>query len=150
MAKKLENTIDEVLAVATSEKLPIDEMPLETLRDYRLYNEAARKENHKLKICRYQIKPCPVDLHPKQKVIFRSNDQPTNPQKVFLSNDKIHYDETLIPGQTYELPEIIVHHLSNCENPQWGWVDGKDGAKETFIKNKVPRFSLTPVYEGIY
>lgn len=150
MAKKQVNTIDEVLAEATPEKLPIDEMPLNSLRDYRLYNEAARKENKRLRINRYPIKPCPVDLHPKQKVIFRSNDQPTNPQKVFLSNDMIHYDETLIPGKTYELPEIIVHHLSNCENPIWGWVENKDGSKETVIKNKVPRFSLTPVYDGIY
>ena len=135
------------LRKAEEEKLSIEDMPLKSLRDYRLYNEEAGRINKKLKICRYPYKQAPIELHPKQRVIFRSNDQPTNPQKVFLSNYLIHFDEMLIPGKTYDLPECIVHHISTRENPQWGWCENADGSKETRIVNKVPRFSLTQVYQ---
>lgn len=144
------NVMDQTLNKVESEKLPIEEMPLNSIRDYRLYNEEARRINKRLKICRYPIKQCPVELHPKQRIIFRSNDQPHNPQKVHLSNHLIHYDETLIPGQAYDLPECIVDHLSKCENPVWGWFDNPDGSRETRVKSKTPRFSLTPVYSGDY
>lgn len=140
------NVLEASLKQVESEKLPIDEMPLNNIRDYRLYNEEATRLNKKLKICRYPIKPCPIDLHPKVRVIFRSNDQPNNPQKVHLSNALIHFDETLIPGKAYDLPECIVHHLSTRENPEWGWFDNADGSRETRVKSKKPRFSLTPVY----
>lgn len=140
------NVLEASLKQVESEKLPIDEMPLNNIRDYRLYNEEATRLNKKLKICRYPIKPCPIELHPKVRVIFRSNDQPNNPQKVHLSNALIHFDETLIPGKAYDLPECIVHHLSTRENPEWGWFDNADGSRETRVKSKKPRFSLTPVY----
>lgn len=130
-----------------SEKLPIEDMPLNTLRDYRLYNEEARKMNKKLKICRYPIKQCPVELHPKQRVKFQRNDQPTNPLPVFVSNHLIHFDEKLIPGRIYDLPECIISHLSEKGDPVWGWVDLPDGGRETRVMTKKPRFSLTTVYQ---
>jgi len=139
--------MDVSIKQAETAKLPIEEMPLTNIREYRLYNEEARKLNKKLRLCRYPIKPCPVELHPKQRIIFRSNDQPHNPQKVFLSNEVIHFNETLIPGKAYDLPECIVHHLSTRENPEWGWFENNDGSRETRIKSKRPRFSLTPVYQ---
>lgn len=142
------NVMDQTLNKIENEKLPIEDMPLNSLRDYRLYNEEARRLNKKLKINRYPIKQCPVELHPKQRVVFRSNDQPHNPQKVHLSNHLIHFDQTLTPGKVYDLPECVVHHLSQCENPVWGWFDNPDGSRETRIKSKTPRFSLTPVYSG--
>jgi len=92
------------LKVAEEEKLPIENMPLETLRDYRLYNEEARKLNKKLRMCRYPIKQCPVELHPKQRIKFGNNDKSMNPVPVFLSNHLIHYDEKLIPGHIYDIP----------------------------------------------
>lgn len=125
----------------------IEDMPLDTLRDYRLYNEAARKENKKLRLCRYPCKQCPVELHPKRTVVFRRNDQPSNPLPVFLSDDKIHFDQTLIPGKTYELPEYIIHYLSEKGDPKWKWFDNQDGSKETRISHKEPRFSLTEIYQ---
>jgi hypothetical protein len=139
--------LEATLKKVEQEKLPIEDMPLNTLRDYRLYNEEARKMNKKLRLCRYPIKQCPIELHPKQRVVFRSNDQPHNPQKVHLSNDLIHFDETLIPGKTYDLPECVVHHLATRENPEWGWFDNPDGSRETRVKSKRPRFSLTHVYQ---
>jgi len=141
-----DGVMDSALNKVAQERLPIEDMPLTTLREYRLYNEEARKMNHRLKMHRYPIKQCPIELHPKQRVIFRSNDQPNNPQKVHLSNEMIHFDATLIPGKEYDLPECVVHHLATRENPEWGWFDNPDGSRETRIKSKKPRFSLTPIY----
>lgn len=140
MAEVLDKTLESV------EKPSIDDMPLTCLRDYRLYNEAARKENKRLGVCRYKIKPCPVELHPKQTVKFMRNDQPANPLKVFKSDDIIHFEQTLVPGKTYELPEYIVHYLSDKGNPIWKWYDLPNGERETGISHYVPRFSLTLAY----
>ncbi len=139
--------LTQALKQAEEDKLPIEEMPLTTLREYRLYNEEARKLNKKLKICRYPIKQCPVELHPKQRIVFQRIDQPTNPLPVFLSNHLIHYDETLIPGKTYDLPECIVHHLAEKGTPVWGWVDLPNGGRETQVLSNTPRFSLRTVYQ---
>lgn len=145
-----ENVMDSVLVESQKEKLPLEDMPLETLRDYRLYNEEARKINKKLKICRYQIKQCPVELHPKIRVKFGNNDQSLHPVKVFLSNHLIHFDQSLFPGKTYDLPECVVSYLSEKGYPVWGWVEKKDGSKETQIVGKKPRFSLTTVFQEMH
>ena len=138
--------MDTAIQTAEASKLPIEEMPLENIRDYRLYNEEARRINKKLRLNRYPVKQCPVELHPKIRVVFRRNDQPSNPLPVFVSDDKIHFEETLVPGKTYDLPEYIVHYLSEKGNPVWKWYEDKDGGKETRISHKEPRFSLTPIY----
>jgi len=143
------DTMGTTLKSMENEKLPIEEMPLETMRDYRLYNEEARKQNKKLRLNRYPIKQCPVELHPKQRIVFRRNDQPENPLAVHVSDHLIHFTETLIPGNTYDLPEYIVHYLSLKGNPVWGWVNNPDGSKETRVINKTPRFSLTTVYQDM-
>ena len=141
------NILDSSLKQASESKLPIEDMPLNSIRDYRLYNEEAGRINKRLKLCRYPYKQCPIDLHPKQRIVFRRNDQPSNSLTVFLSNNLIHYDETLIPGRTYDLPECIVSYLAAKGNPVWDWVVLPDGSKETRIVNKEPRFSLTTVYQ---
>ena len=150
--KHVAQPVDDTVMTATlneveSNKVPIEDMPLNTIRDYRLYNEEARKLNKKLRVCRYPIKQCPIELHPKQRVTFRRNDQPTNPLQVFVSNALIHFDETLIPGKQYDLPECIVSHLAEKGDPVWGWVDLPDGSRETRVTTKKPRFSLTTVYQ---
>ena len=151
VAQKVDDDVMETsLKNAESEKLPIEEMPLETIRDYRLYNEEARKLNKKAKLNRYPIKQCPVELHPKQRVKFGNNDQSMNPVPVFVSNHLIHFDEKLIPGKVYELPECIVHYLSEKGYPVWDWVNLPDGSKETRQTGKKPRFSLTTVYQEAY
>lgn len=144
------NVLDSSLKQAESEKLPIEDMPLETLRDYRLYNEEARKLNKKLRMCRYPIKQCPVELHPTQRIKFGNNDKSMNPVPVFLSNHLIHYDEKLIPGKVYDIPECVVHYLSEKGYPVWEWVTLKDGSKETRQTGKAPRFSLTTVFQQDY
>ena len=129
---------------------PVEDLPLESIRDYRIYNEKARAMNKKLKLCRYPIKQCPVELHPKQRIVFGRNDQPSNPLPVFLSNHLIHYDETLIPGKTYDLPECIINHLASKGTPVWKWFDNADGSKETRISHKEPRFQLRTIYSEAY
>ena len=141
--------LEKALTDAEINKVTIEEMPLETLRDYRIYNDEARKLNKKLRLCRYPIKQCPVELHPKQRVKFGNNDKSMNPVPVFVSNHFIHYDEKLIPGKTYDIPECIVHYLSEKGYPVWNWVNLPDGSKETRMVSKQPRFSLTTVYQEI-
>lgn len=151
VAQKVEDSVlDETLSKAQSEKLPIEEMPLENIRDYRLYNEEARKLNKKLKVCRYPIKQCPVELHPKQRIKFGNNDKSMNPVPVFKSDHLIHFDEKLYPGKVYDLPECIVHYLSEKGYPVWNWVNLPDGSKETRMVGKQPRFSLTTIYQEAY
>ncbi len=145
-----EDVMEKTMTAVLAEKVEIEDMPLETMRDYRLYNEAARQANKRLRICRYQIKPCPVELHPKQRVKIARNDGSTNDIPVYLSDEKIHFDQKLKHGQIYDLPEYIVHYLAEKGNPQWDWVTLKDGSRETQRVGKIPRFSITTIYEGSY
>lgn len=137
----MESSINEAL----NDRLPIDDMPLETLRDYLNYNEEARKLNKKLRLCKYLIKQCPSELHPHQKIKFSNNDKSTNPVRVHLSNHLIHYDESLIPGNYYEVPECIANYLANKGYPIWDYKEDKNGARETYMVTKTPRFSITTV-----
>lgn len=146
VAQPEDKIMDESLKQVQEQEVDIEDMPLESLRDYRLYNTRARILNKKLKLLRYPIKQCPVDLHPKQRIVFGRNDQPSNPLPVFLSNHLIHFDETLIPGKTYDLPECIINHLAEKGTPVWKWYDNPDGSKETRISHKEPRFQIRTVY----
>ena len=146
--QRQDHAIEATLKSVEAEKLPIEEMPLETLRDYRLYNEEARKANKKLRLCRYPIKQCPPELHPKQRVKIDTTDGSRNPIPVFLSNHLIHYDEKLKPGNIYDIPECVLSYLSEKGNPIWGWVNLQDGSKATRQIDKKPRFSLTTIYQG--
>lgn len=143
---KEESVLDANLKQVEKEKLPIEDMPLNSIRDYRLYNEEARKLNKKLRLCRYPIKQCPVELHPKQRIKIDTVDNNRNPIPVFVSNHLIHYDEKLTPGKIYDIPECIISYLAEKGNPIWGWVTLADGSKETRQIDKKPRFSLTTQY----
>ena len=137
--------------VSKPEEVEIEDMPLNTLADYMRYNRKAIELNKKLKILRYPIKQCPIELHPHERIVFTRNDQPTNPLPVFLSDDMIHFDRTklkdqLRPGQAYDLPRCIIKHLAEKGVPQWGWFDNPDGSKETRKKGVTPRFALRTVY----
>ena len=144
--KKEDSIMDSSLKAAEAEKLPIDEMPLESLRDYRLYNEEASRLNKKLKVCRYPLKQCPIELHPKERVVFSRADQPSNPLPIYVSNSMIEFKETLIPGKTYDLPQCIVSYLAEKGVPVWKWFDKADGSRETGVSHKEPRFALRTIY----
>lgn len=149
--KEIEETqtvsvMDKAIETAVKEKLPIEEMPLNSLRDYRLYNEEAGRINKRLKLCKYPYKPCPVELHPTQRIVFGRVDQPSNPLNVMVSDSVIDFNQTLIPGKTYDLPQYIVSYLSKKGTPVWKWRDLPDGSKETFKSHEEPRFALRTIY----
>ena len=127
--------------------MPIEDMPLNSLGDYMRYNERARAANKKLKVCRYPIKPCPVELHPTERIVFGRNDQPSNMLPVFLSNDMIEYKNKLYPGKTYDLPRVVVEYLASKGTPNWKWFENADGSKETRIDHYSPRFAMRTVYK---
>lgn len=144
--RKKEETdqLDKVLTKVVNDD--IRTMKLETLEDYQEYNRRARAENKKYGMCRYPIKQCPEELHPKQRVVFNRNDQPMNPLPVYLSNDQIDFKKTLVPGKEYELPICVIEHLHSKGVPVWKWYDNPDGSKETRISHYDPRFSLRSVF----
>lgn len=148
-AKSPEKVMDEAIEKVEKEKLDLEDWPLETIRDYRLYNEEARKMNKKLKVCRYPIKQCPEELHPKQRVTVHIIDQPTNPIPVHISNENIHFDKKLMPGIEYDLPECVIHHLSTLGYPEWKQKIMPDGSMDTFFSNKKPRIAIRTVYAGM-
>lgn len=127
-------------------EVPIEEMPLNTIGDYVRYNERCRALNKRLGLCRYKVKQCPLELHPKQRVIFNRRDQPKNPLPVYLEDEMIYYKEKLIPGRTYDLPLNVIDHLASKGNPIWDWVEKPNGEKETKKVATDPRFALRTVY----
>lgn len=147
---KKTDVMDQAMEKAEEERkeVPIEEMPLKTLRDYRLYNERARAANKKLRQCRYKIKQCPVDLHPTERIVFNRNDQPENPLPVYVSNDMIEFKKTLVPGQVYDLPVCVVHYLAEKGVPVWKKREMPDGSIDTFIDHKKPRFALRTIYDA--
>ena len=144
MAKN-KNIIEEVME-KVPEKLAIDDMPLNSYSDYIRYNREARAMNKKLRIARYPIKPCPIDLHPKEKIVFGRVDQPENMCQVKLSNDLIDFEAKLYPGKEYELPRCVVEFISSRGTDKWEWKTHPDGSKETYKVGKIPRFALRTVY----
>ncbi len=139
-----EQTAKEVVKamVPPTVEVNIDEMPLNTLGDYMRYNAECRRLNKKLKICRYKVKQCPLELHPTDSIVFGRTDQPNNPLPVYLSNEIIEYKNKLVPGQTYDLPRMIVDYLAEKGTPVWKWYNNPDGSKETRVSHKEPRFAL--------
>lgn len=140
-----EAPIEAVLAKHTD--LDLAEMPLETYDDYVKYNAEARRLNKKFRECRYPPMQCPVELHPTQKIVFMRKDQPRNPLKVKRCTALLDYEETLIPGQTYDMPVEVVDWLAKKGTPIWDYIE-KPGAKagetkkETIQVGTDPRFAL--------
>lgn len=117
-------------------------MPLETLADYVRYNEKARSINKRLRVCRYPVKQCPVELHPHQRIIFQRKDQPKNPLPVYLSDEMIEFKMTLYPGKAYDLPLYVIDYLAEKGTPIWERKELPDGSYETFKVATDPRFAL--------
>lgn len=146
--KEDSNVMDQALKEAPVKvQESFEKKPLKTLQDYIRYNREARKRNHQLRICRYPIKQCPVELHPTDRVVITRNDQSSNPIPAYLSNEYIHFDKKLTPGNTYDLPRIVVDYLSKKATPEYAWFTKADGSKETRISHTNPRFSIRTLYE---
>lgn len=140
--------IEKVMEDAENAPLPPDEMPLETLKDYIAYNEAARKANKRLRRCEYPAKPAPLELHPHQRVIVRWSNKTRagNPIPIKLSDSLIDFDKTLDPGKEYDLPVCVVSHLEGKGTDVYEWVDKADGSSETAVVDKLPRYSVQTVH----
>jgi hypothetical protein len=151
-AKEQQSVVEPIANIITKAKeeapASIEDMPLNSLADYMAYNARAREMNKKLKIRRYAIKPCPIELHPKERIIFARKDQPLNPLPVYLSDDMIDFKETLVPGKTYDLPVYVLDYLASKGTPIWKWFENPDGSKETRIAAYDPRFSLRTVRDN--
>jgi len=144
---KKDTLLDKIHDEKTSKgELKIDEMPLNSLGDYLKYNEVARKENKRLGLRRYPIKQCPVELHPKQRIIFSRVDQPTNPLPVFLSNHMIEFKDKLIPGRTYDLALCVIDYLAKKGTPVYDMFDLPNGDRISKEVSRNPRFALRNVY----
>jgi hypothetical protein len=131
-----------------AKEVEIDDMPLNTLADYLRYNKKAREINKKLRILRYPIKQCPVELHPTQRVAFHRKDQPKNPLPVYLSDEMIDFKMTLTPGKIYDLPLHVIDYLSQKGTALWEWFENPDGSRETRKAGMDPRFALRTVYQA--
>jgi hypothetical protein len=139
--------IDKALESTDAEPDSISSMPLNTLEDYKRYNEAASKANKRLRIARYPIKPAPIELHPHKKVEFFRNDQPMNPLPVYLSNSEIEFKKELKPTKVYKLPLCIIDYLQKKGRNQWKRFTNPDGTVENRIVGFEPRFSFREVYD---
>tara|TARA_R110002126_G_scaffold3502_8_gene20042 strand:- start:4826 stop:5281 length:456 start_codon:yes stop_codon:yes gene_type:complete len=144
MAKRPE-TMEKMIAEVPKENA-IEDMPLTTYEEHKSYNAAARKENKRLRLLRYPCKPCPIELHPKERIVFGRVDQPLNALPVHISNHLIHFEQILYPGKSYDLPRVVINYLAEKGVPHWKWYDNPDGSSETRISHREPRFSLRTTY----
>jgi hypothetical protein len=134
------------------DKLPKDElaeMPLNTLDEYLAYNAKAREFNKKLGVCRYKVKQCPEELHPKERVMIRELNQKNNPIPVYLDNEKICYRKKLKAGEKYDIPKCVVEHIQNKGTEIWERIDNPDGSWETKCTGLTPRFSVRTVAANV-
>lgn len=129
-------------------EVDINKMPLNSLGDHMRYNKKARELNHVLRICKYPIKPCPVELHPKDWVVVNHTNQSMNDIPILLSNDMIDFKMKIKPGQKVQLPRCVIEHIANKGKPKFKWFDNPDGSKETRVAYQEPRFAVRTIYEG--
>lgn len=135
-----------------TKKLTIEEMPLETLEDYRKRNALARKINKEHKRLVHQIIPCPEEKHPTQRVIITfTNSSLETFVPVKFSNADIDYHKTLEPNVPYDLPEVIIEHLANRGTNIYDMFENKQKdapnitKKITKVIGRRPRFAIRSV-----
>jgi len=122
--------------------LDLEDMPLNSIEDYKAYNKMARKQ-------RKPVKFVPHDLFPKQRVRFiRSDNQPSNPLKLrFRSGEyMIDFQKTLKPGEVYELPIPVIDYLNNLKEARYKQIKYPDGRAETVLDYHKHRFSCQAIY----
>ena len=143
--------IDKAISAAdkkSESEISIDKMSLKSLGDYMRYNKKARELNHILRICKYPIKPCPVELHPKDWVVVNHTNQSRNDIPIMLSNDMIDFNMKIKPGKKVHLPRCVIEHIASKGKPHYAWFDNPDGSKETKVAYSDPRFAVRTIYEG--
>ncbi len=146
LLNEVKETNDKIANIA--KEIGLDDMPLNCLADYVRYNQKARGLNKKLRVCRHPVKQCPIDLHPKQRVIINCTNQSNNDIPVYLFNEMIDFKQKLTPGMTYDLPLCIVDHLADRGEARWEQIKNPDGSSDTRKAGNRPRFAIRSVYQG--
>lgn len=119
----------------------LDEMPLDTVEDYRAYNKIARRQ-------RTPVKVPPTHMHKHRKVKFTRNDgQHENVLKAFVSNADIEFKAQLKSGCIYDLPVPFIKFLSSRTVPVFSEVRNPDGTTETKQTGEWNRFSCQTIDE---
>jgi len=139
--------VDEIVAERKRNEEDITTWPLKTMRDYIKYNEKARELNKKLKIERYELIPCPKELHPHEKVILNWVDGRSGDIPIDRSNHMIDFHEKITPGQPVSLPRYIVNYIQGKSTAQYDRVTLPDGTEDTREVGRIPRISVRTIYE---
>jgi hypothetical protein len=142
----LKELVNDMVPPAAKPEEDINSMPLNSLGDYLRYNAKAREMNKKLGLCRYRIKQCPEELHPKERVIVTYADGSNNDIPVYKSDEMIDYKARLKPGKEYSLPRYIVEYLANKGTVNWERRTMPDGSVETIANGFKPRFAVRTIY----
>ena len=120
----------------------IEKMPLETFEDYDAYNSKARKLG-------IPCKSPHVELHKHLRCkVTRLDGQANNAIRIRKRNNRIDFDETIMPGQEVELPEMIVDFLGTLSYPQYKQLQHSDGTAETVFSHNMPRFAVSVLSRG--
>ena len=132
-----EKSVKEAPRKRIEDAVDLNEMPLNTIEDYKAFNREARKLGIRVKIP-------PSELHKQIKIRFQRFDQPENVLKTYVRNADIEWKGELIPGQTYTLPLPVVQFLNKLATPIYEQVKCEDGSgkrTETKQVGEKPRFS---------
>ncbi len=121
----------------------LNELPLNSIADYRAYNIHARKLKRPIKIP-------PSSMYKQVKCKFARFDQPQNLLKFWVRNADIDYKGQIKPGRTYTLPAPVVKFLNGLATPIFAEVKVDDGGEtitETKQVGEQPRFSCQVIDE---
>lgn len=133
MAKK--QTVNVILEQPSDVRL--DDLPLDSIEDYRAYNKEAQKQRKPLKIP-------PNEMHEQVEVRFNRFDQPENVLKFYKRCAEFEYKGQWMPGSTYICPRPVMDYLNGLSTPIYAEVKVDDGGQvktETKQVGERPRFS---------
>lgn len=120
----------------------IEKMSLDSFEDYELYNSKARKLG-------MPVKCPPLHLHKHLRCkVSRLDGQGNNAIRARKRDKSIDFDETIMPGQEVEIPEVIVDFLHSLQYPQYKQINHPDGTSETVFSHNMPRFAVQVLSRG--
>ena len=121
----------------------LDDLPLESVDDYRVYNRWAR-------VFKKPVKFPPIEMHKHRKVRFtRSDNQRGNPLSVRRRDGEslIDFHMILEDGKEYDLPVPIINFINKLGVPRYKEVKYPDGTSETVFSHNEMRFACQAVYD---
>jgi hypothetical protein len=134
-----------IVNVQVEDVLDLSTLPLNTVEDYRKYNEEARKQKKPIKFC-------PNEFYPMEKIKFRRVDnQKGSSTKIRFRSGKylIDFHAEIEDGAVVSLPRPVVEYLNTRQVDKYKQIKRPDGSSETVYSHSDPRFSCQPVYEEL-